>query len=406
MQGKYLVINAGSSSLKFSLYEMPEEALIMKGNIEKIGEEISAWTITKEEKIKKQGIVKNHKEAVALMLQELKNYGAISSIDEIKGVGHRILHGGEYYSESVIIDEDVINNIKSLTKFGPLHHPGEIAGIEAMKEALNVPMVAVFDTAFHQTIKEENYRYAVPNSWYDDYGVRKYGFHGTSHKYITQYIQKQRNTENVNIISCHIGNGASICVIKNGKSFDTTMGLTPLDGLIMGTRCGSIDPSIIEYLLKYTNMTIDEINYSLNNKSGMLGLTGKNDLRDIRKLESENDENAKLALEMYVNSIVKYISYYYTLLKCQVDAIVFTAGVGENEYKIREDVIKKLNCFGIYLNEELNKKVAGFKDIQESIISDEISEVQVYVIPTDEESMILKDTYEIIKNKSKTLIKK
>ena len=398
MQDKYLIINAGSSSLKFSLYQMPEMSLIIKGNVEKIGEEQSAWSITKNGTRKKQeGFVKNHGDAVKLMLKELLNNKAIRSINEIKGIGHRILHGGEYYSESVLIDLDVIKNIKSLTKFGPLHHPGEIAGIEAIKGILpNVPMVATFDTAFHQTMPEENYRYAVPNEWYEKYGIRKYGFHGTSHKYITEYMKKKLNKENVNIISCHIGNGASICAIKDGKSFDTSMGLTPLDGLIMGTRCGSIDSSIIEYLLKYTDMEIDEINYSLNNKSGMVGLTGKNDLRDIREQEANNNVNAILALNMYVNSIVKYVIQYYAELDGKVDSIIFTAGVGENEYKIREDVVKKLKCIGITLDEKTNSNVAGFKEIQTAKISGKNSKIPVYVIPTDEELMILKDTYSII----------
>ena len=245
---KFLCVNAGSSSLKFQLFEMPEEKVIISGYIEKIGFEDSFWnTKINGEKIRGEKYLKNHTEAVQVMLDELIKHKAVESLDEIKGVGHRVLHGGEKYSDSVLIDDQVVQDIKDLTKLGPLHHPGNLAGIEAMQKALpGVPNVAVFDTAFHQTMPAVNYMYPVPYEWYEKYGVRKYGFHGTSHKYITETMKKMLGRDDVNLIICHVGSGASISCIKDGKCFDTTMGLTPLDGLMMGTRCGSIDPSIIE----------------------------------------------------------------------------------------------------------------------------------------------------------------
>ena len=252
---KLLCVNAGSSSLKFQLFEMPEEKVLISGYIEKIGFEDSFWnTKINGEKIRGEKYLKNHTEAVDVMLDELLKHHAVESLDEIKGVGHRVLHGGEKYSDSVLIDDTVVQDIKDLTKLGPLHHPGNLAGIAAMQKALpNVPNVAVFDTAFHQTMPAVNYMYPVPYEWYEKYGVRKYGFHGTSHKYITETMKKMLGKDDVNLIICHVGSGASISCIKDGKCYDTTMGLTPLDGLMMGTRCGSIDPSIIETVIKMSH---------------------------------------------------------------------------------------------------------------------------------------------------------
>ena len=291
MGDKYLIINAGSSSLKFSLYEMPSAKEIVNGYVQKIGEGDSFYELKYNgKKDIKEKDIKNHSEAVQTMLDELLENKFISNVNEIKGVGHRVLHGGEFYSKSTLIDEEVLNNIKALTKLGPLHHPGEIAGIEGMMEVLkDVPQVAVFDTAFHQTMPKENYLYAVPYSWYKENGVRKYGFHGTSHNYITNQMKKHFNKEDVNLIICHIGSGASIACIKDGVCYDTTMGLTPLDGLIMGTRSGSIDPSIIEYVAKERNMTVEEIIEALNKESGLLGIAGKNDYRDLSKAKEEGD---------------------------------------------------------------------------------------------------------------------
>lgn len=395
---KLLCVNAGSSSLKFQLFEMPEEKVIISGYIEKIGAPDSFWnTKINGQKIRGEKYIKDHREAVTVLIEELLKYKAVESLDEIKGVGHRVLHGGEKYSDSVLIDDEVIESIKALTKLGPLHHPGNLAGIEAMKEALpNVPMVAVYDTAFHQTMPKENYMYPVPMEWYEKYGVRKYGFHGTSHKYITGKMKEVLGKDDVNLIVCHIGSGASISAIKNGKCFDTTMGLTPLDGLMMGTRSGAIDPSIIEYVCKESGMDVSEVTNALNKKSGLLGIAGVADHRDVENGMAEGNENCKLANDMYVQRIVNYIAEYFVKLNGEVDAIVFTAGLGENAREFREEILNKLACLGIKIDAEENMKIASYKDKHEGIISSEDSKVKVYVIPTDEEIMIIKDTYELI----------
>ncbi|MEI3529576.1 MAG: acetate kinase [Bacilli bacterium] len=396
---KILSVNAGSSSLKFQMYEMPEEKVLISGYIEKIGMPDCFWTVkVNGEKIKNARPLNNHTEAVEVLIEELLKNHIVESLEEIKGVGHRVLHGGEKYSDSVIITDEVVEDIKALTKLGPLHHPGNLAGIEAMKKALpNTPMVAVYDTAFHQTMPKENYIYPVPYEWYTKYGVRKYGFHGTSHKYITTVMKEKLGRDAVNLIICHIGSGASISAIKDGKCYDTTMGITPLDGLMMGTRSGAIDPSIIEYVCKESGLTVGDITNDLNKKSGLLGVSGYSDCRDVEKLASENDEKAILALNMYNNRIAKYIADYYIELRGEVDAIVFTAGVGENGIEVRKNVINRLNPLGIYLNEEMNNTIASFKDIQEGKISTDDSKVDIFVVPTDEEIMIVKDTFELIK---------
>lgn len=400
MSEKYLIINAGSSSLKFSLYNMPETIEIVNGYIEKIGNTDSFYTLKYAgNKVEKKQVIMNHTDAVQTMLKELLDNNFIQDVSDIKGIGHRVLHGGEYYSESVLIDDIVLDNIKSLTKLGPLHHPGEIAGIESMKSVMpDVPQVAVFDTAFHQTMPKENYMYAVPYEWYEENGVRKYGFHGTSHKYITETMQKQLGKKDVNLIICHVGSGASMCCVKNGKCFNTTMGLTPLDGLVMGTRCGTIDSSIIEYICKERNMSVEDVNTVLNKQSGLLGIAGKNDFRDLEELANSGDEKAKLAIKMLQNSITKFIAQYYVELNGIVDAIVFTAGIGENGISLRANVVNSLsNALSIKLDENTNNKIAKFKENQSGVISTPDSKIGVYVIPTDEEYMILKDTYEISK---------
>ena len=395
---KFLCVNAGSSSLKFQLFEMPEEKVLISGYIEKIGFEDSFWnTKINGEKIKGEKYLKNHTEAVDVMLDELIKHKAVESLDEIKGVGHRVLHGGEKYSDSVLIDDQVVQDIKDLTKLGPLHHPGNLAGIEAMQKALpGVPNVAVFDTAFHQTMPPVNYMYPVPYEWYEKYGVRKYGFHGTSHKYITETMKKMLGKKDVNLIICHVGSGASISCIKDGKCYDTTMGLTPLDGLMMGTRCGSIDPSIIEYVCKESGKDVSEITNDLNKKSGLKGICGFNDNRDVEKAIAEGDEKAKLALDMYVDIINRFIAEYYVELDGKVDAMVMTAGVLENGSETREAILTKLECLGIVLDKEMNDKIAGFKEIHEGCITTKESKVPVYVIPTNEEIMIIRDTYKIV----------
>ncbi len=394
---KYLCVNAGSSSLKFQLFEMPEEEVIISGYIEKIGLKDSFWTTKiNGEKIRGEKYLKDHTAAVEVLIDELIKHKAVDSLDEIKGVGHRILHGGEKYSDSVIITDEVIQDVKDLTKLGPLHHPGNLAGIEAMKKALpEVPMVAVYDTAFHQTMPKENYIYPVPYEWYTEYGVRKYGFHGTSHKYITEQMKKELGKDKVNLIICHIGSGASISAVKDGKCFDTTMGLTPLDGLMMGTRSGSIDPSILEYVCKESGMDISEVTTALNKKSGYLGVCGYSDSRDVEEAAGKGEENAKLAIRLYNDRVSKYIADYFIELGGKVDAIVFTAGVGENGISFREDVINKLAPIGLKLDKKTNEKIASYKDIHEGKISSKDSSIDIYVLPTNEELMIIRDTYKL-----------
>ena len=396
---KILCVNAGSSSLKFQVFEMPEEKCLISCYIEKIGLEDCFWnTKVNGEKIKGERFLKNHTEAAEVLVEELLKHKVVESMDEIKAVGHRVVHGGEKYSDSVIITDQVLQDIKDLTKFAKLHHPGNIAGIEAMKEALpDVPMVAVFDTAFHQTMPRKNYMFPVPMDWYKDYGVRKYGFHGTSHKYITGKMKEKLGKDDVNLIICHIGSGASISAIKDGKCYDTTMGLTPLDGLMMGTRSGAIDPSVIEYVCEESDKTVVEVTNELNKKSGLLGVSGKSDSRDVELAAADGNEDAVLALEMYNDRVAKYIVQYYIELEGKVDSIVFTAGVGENGREARLDIMKRLAPLGIKIDAEVNDTIAGYKDINEGIISTEDSSVRVEVLPTNEEIMIIKDTYELVK---------
>ena len=396
---KVLCVNAGSSSLKFQLYEMPEEISIISGYVEKIGAKDSFYTIKHDgNKTETQKPIKDHTEAVKVMLEELINYGVVKDLSEIRGVGHRVLHGGEKYSDSVVITKEVLKDIKNLTKLGPLHHPGNIAGIKAMQEALpEAVQVAVFDTAFHQTIPKVQYMYPVPMEWYKKYGVRKYGFHGTSHKYITQLMSQKLGKEKVNLIICHVGSGASITAVKDSKSYDTTMGLTPLDGLMMGTRSGSIDPSIIKYMIDESGMTYAEIDEALNKKSGLLGICGFNDNRDVEQAIQNGNEDARLALDMYVDRIDRYIAEYYIELGGKVDAIVFTAGVLENGAETRESIIEGLEPLGIKINHEVNNAIASFKEITSGIITAEDSTVPVYVEPTNEEVMITRDAYKFCK---------
>lgn len=398
---KYLVVNAGSSSLKFSLYEMPAQEELVNVYVEKIGSKDCFWTLKMNgEKIKKNAPLKDHSEAVEKMMQELIDNKLIENINEIKGVGHRVLHGGEFYAESVKIDDEVLSNIESIIDLGPLHLPPAINVIKYMQTIMSkdVPQVAVFDTAFHQSMPKESYIYPVPYEWYEKYGVRKYGFHGTSYRYITKTMEEKLNKKTVNLIICHIGSGASIAAVKDSKCFDTTMGLTPLAGLMMGTRSGDIDPSILEYICKKTNMTIKEATNILNKESGLKGISGENDFRDVEELMSKGDEKATLAFEMIKNSIVKFISQYYIELDGDVDGIVFTAGAGENDIDLRREVVKKLKPLGIILDEEANDNIAKFRTQKSGLITTPESKVPAYVEPTDEESVILMDTYTIAKN--------
>ena len=401
MEKLYLVLNGGSSSLKFSLYEMPNEKLIVNGLIEKIGALDSSYVLKYDgNKESKNKYVENHESAVELMFNLLKDKGYINNISDISGIGHRVLHGGEKYSNSVLITDEVVKDIEDLTKLGPLHHPKELAGIRAVNNISDIKQVAVFDTAFHQTMPEINYMYGVPYEWYKENGVRKYGFHGTSYKYITNEMKKKLNKEDVNLIICHLGSGASIACIKDGNCLDTSMGLTPLDGLLMGTRSGSIDPSILNYISKERNLTIEEITEILNKKSGFIGLSGVNDQRDLESLALSGDKNSILTINMFIKSIMRYISEYYFELDGNLDALVFTAGIGENAINLRESIIDRISkTLDIKLDKSKNDNIARFKDNREGIITTLDSQFPIYVLPTDEEKMIVEDTYQIIKNK-------
>lgn len=398
---KILTVNAGSSSLKFNLIELPEEKELISGYFEKIGLAGGIYSIKiNGSKIKKEADMRTHKDAINLLIKELMDNKIINSLNEIDGIGHRLVHGGDKYASSVLIDDEVIKTVSDLSSLAPLHNPANVVGIEAFREALpDTPMVGVFDTAFHQTMEKEEYLYSVPMSWYNDYKIRKYGFHGTSHKYIMRNIQEMFGKKDVNIISCHIGSGGSICCIKNGKSIDTTMGFTPNAGLIMGTRSGDIDYSIIPYYIEQSGKSLKEVDTILNKESGLFGISGKySDHRDIESAMDNKEEDAILANNMYINRIVDYIAKYYVKLEGNVDALVFTAGLGENAREFRENILRKLECLGIYVDHEMNESIAGYLDISEGCISKEESKVPVYVIPTNEELMIALDTYELIKN--------
>ena len=397
---KILSVNEGSSSLKFTLFLMPEGKELIGGYFEKIGLEDSFYSIKiNGEKTKKVVSVKNHDDAVKILINELIDNNVISSLDELDGIGHRLVHGGEKYTDSVVIDDQVINTVTDLIPLAPLHNPANLIGVKAFKEALpNTPNVGVFDTAFHQTMKKEQYLYSVPYSWYTDYKVRKYGFHGTSHKFITRTMKEKLGKDNVNLIICHVGSGGSLCAVKDGKSFDTTMGFTPNAGIMMGTRSGDIDYSLIPYVVNESGMDLKEVDNVLNKQSGLLGISGvSSDHRDIESAIEEGNELAVLSNEMYVNRIANYIAEYYVELCGNVDALVFTAGLGENAIGFRRDVMNRLGCLGIKIDDSVNNTIAGFKDVHEGIISTDDSKVPVYVVPTNEELMIATDTYELIK---------
>lgn len=389
---KILSVNAGSSSLKFQMYEMPEEKVLISGVFERIGIENSFYTIKlNEEKIKKEVVLSNHTDAVKILTNELLENNIVSDLSEIKAIGHRMVHGGEKYASSVLLTEDVITAVEELSDLAPLHNPANLVGVRAFKEVIpSAVAVGVFDTAFHQTMEEENFLYPVPYEWYKEYGVRKYGFHGTSHKYVSEKMASILGKEETKIITCHIGNGGSLAAVKNGKCIDTSMGFTPNAGIIMGSRSGDIDASLIPFVMKKTGMNISEIDNALNKKSGLLGISGvSSDSRDIEAGIKSGNYRCKLAQEMYVNKIVKYIAEYYVELG-GADAIVFTAGVGENSITTRKQIIDKLACLGIKLDEERNNVRS-----EVALISTDDSSVKVYVIPTDEEVMIARDTYKL-----------
>lgn len=387
---KIIAINAGSSSLKFQLFEMPSEKVITKGNIERIGFNNSIFSITfNDNKLKETLDIPNHAEAVKLLLAKLTHLHIINDLKEIDGIGHRIVHGGEAFDDSILITDDVLAKIESLSDLAPLHNPANVIGIKAFQNALpDVPAVAVFDTAFHQTMPQMSYLYSLPYEYYENYGIRKYGFHGTSHKYVARRAADllNRPIEQLRIISCHLGNGASIAAIEGGKSIDTSMGFTPLAGVTMGTRSGNIDPALIPYIMEKTGKTADWVIDVLNKKSGMLAISGfSSDLRDIEEKAAQGDKRAELALDVFADRIHKYIGSYAARMN-GVDAIIFTAGIGENSDVVRAKVLNGLEFMGVYWSPSLNK-VRG----KELFINYPHSPVKVIVIPTNEELMIARD---------------
>ena len=391
---KILAVNAGSSSLKFQMYEMPEEKVLISGTFERIGIDGGFYTIKLNgEKIKKEKDLKDHSVAVSTLIEELLSNHVIESLDEIKGIGHRIVHGGEKYASSVIIDEDVIKTVESLSSLAPLHNPANLIGVRTFMEKVPKALqVGCFDTAFHQTMENREFLYAVPYEWYEKYGVRRYGFHGMSHQYIANRCAEILGDKSARIISCHIGNGGSLCAIRDGISIDTSMGFTPNAGLMMGSRSGDIDATLIPFIMDQTGESLEEVINDLNKKSGYLGVSGiSSDSRDVEKAASDGNERAILAQDMYVEKIVNYIAEYYLELG-GADAIVFTAGVGENSSSTRRAIIDRLAPLGIKIDDEKNN-VRG----EEKLISTDDSSVRVYVIPTDEEVMIARDVYRFSK---------
>ena len=390
---KIISINAGSSSLKFSLINMDDESVIASGVFERIGIDGSYTIKFNGEKYKEEVTLNNHVDAVNILLDKLISLNIVKSLEEIEGVGHRVVQGKDLFDKTVLVDDEVMEKLESIKHFAPLHNPANMLGIEAFKKALpNVPNTVVFDTAFHQTMDAVEYMYPVPYEWYEKYGIRKYGAHGTSHRYITETVSEILGTDKLKLISCHIGNGASITAVKDGKCVDTSMGFTPLAGVMMGTRSGDIDPSLLPPVMEAENKDINEIINDLNKKSGVLGLSGiSSDMRDLEDAYNEGNERAILTMNKYVRRITDYIAQYYVLLGGS-DVIVFTAGVGENSPLIRKLVCENLACLGVEIDDEKNN-IRG----KQAEISTENSKIKVYVIPTDEELMIARDTLELIK---------
>ena len=392
---KIMAVNAGSSSLKFQLLKMPSEVVIASGVIERIGIKDSIFSIKfNDNKYKEVLDIPTHKVAVGMLLEKLVSLKIVKSLNEIEGIGHRVVHGGENFTDSVIITKEVLDVINEVSHLAPLHNPANLTGISAFHDALpNVPAVAVFDTAFHQTMNPVAYMYSVPYEWYTKYGVRKYGFHGTSHKYVSQRaaIMLGKKIEDTKLIICHIGNGASLCAVDGGKSIDTSMGFTPLAGIPMGTRSGDIDPAIVQFISEKENKSLDEVINELNKKSGYLGLSGfSSDSRDLWEAVARGDKKSILAVEKQAKIIADYIgAYYLTLGKC--DAICFTAGIGENASETRKLVVDKIKALGVVLDPKKNL-IHG----EETIISKKKSRIKLLLIPTNEEVMIARDTVRLL----------
>ena len=390
---KIISINAGSSSLKFSLIDMENEHVIASGLFERIGIDGHYKIKFNGEKYEKDANLKTHIDAVNILLEKLISLNIVKSLDEIDGVGHRVVQGKDVFDKSVIVDGEVMKKLDSIKHFAPLHNPANMLGIEAFMKALpNVPNTVVFDTAFHQTMDKETYIYPVPYEWYTKYGIRKYGAHGTSHRYITQKVREILKQDKFKLISCHIGNGASITAIKDGKCVDTSMGFTPLAGVMMGTRSGDVDPSILPPVMEAENKDINSIINDLNKHSGILGLSEiSSDMRDLTEAYNKGNERAILTMHKYARRITDYIAQYYVLLG-GADVIVFTAGIGENSFIVRRLVCESLKCLGVEIDNDKNDNCHG-----ETLISTDNSKIKIYVIPTDEELMIARDTLKLIK---------
>ena len=390
---KVLAVNAGSSSLKFQMYEMPEEKVLISGVFERIGIENSFYTIKLNgEKIRKDVELANHSVAVGFLTKELLENNIVDSLEEIKGVGHRIVQGADKFDRTVIINGMVEDAIDELSALAPLHNPAALVGIKAFKEFMpNAVHTAVFDTAFHQTMPEEAFMYALPYEWYTEYGVRKYGMHGTSHKYVSRRINEILGREDTKIIVCHLGNGGSVSAVLNGKCIDTSMGFTPNAGVIMGSRCGDTDISILPYVMNITKMSAKEMDTVINKKSGLFGISGvSSDARDVEDGAKDGNKRCLLALKMYNRRVIEYIAKYYVLLG-GCDAICFTAGIGENAIGTREEIMKGLEVLGVKVDEERNN-VRGC----EALLTKDSSKIPCYLIPTNEEVMIARDTYNLV----------
>ena len=388
-----LSINAGSSSLKFTGFDMPSEKVLISGVFERIGIDGSFYTIKiNGEKIKKEVPLKSHEDTVKILTEELINYNIVKDLSEIKGVGHRVVHGGDKYADSTIINKHVTDTIRELFHLAPLHNPANLIGIEAFQEYIpEATAVAVFDTGFPQTMPEENYLYAVPYEWYEKYGVRRYAFHGISHQYITEYMQNYLGKKDVNLITCHLGNGSTVFSIKDGKCFDTSLSFSTNSGLVMGTRSGDIDPYIVPYMMKESGMTMEEVLNDLNKKSGLLGVSGvSSDSRDIEEGINAGNRRCELAQKLFVNRVVGYIAKLWCPLD-GCDAICFAGGIGENSIMTRKQIMEGLTSLGIEVDEEANDVRGEFR-----LITKEGSKIPCYIVPTDEELMIARDTYRLI----------
>ena len=393
---KLLSVNAGSSSLKFNVIELPERKELINGYFQKVGLSDSFYYVKiNGEKITHEVPLKNHLDCVECLKEELFKNNIITSLDEIDGVGHRLVHGGDKFKESVLITDEVLEQCEQFNELAPLHNPAMLQCVKAFQSAMpNTPMVAVFDTSFHQTMDATEYIYPVPYEWYTKYGVRKYGFHGTIHKYINKTISEIMNRDDLKVISCHIGSGASICAINAGKVVDTSMGFSPLAGLMMGTRCGDIDASIITYIMQKENKSVEEVFNDLNKNSGFLGVSGvSSDSRDIEQGIKEGNERCALAQDIFCQRVANYIAMYNNILN-GADVIIFTAGLGENSIDTRVNIANRIASLGVKIDLERNN-VRG----KTTLISTDDSQIPMYVIPTDEELMIALDTMEIIANR-------